>query len=107
MASIKLVRGDNRPYIRLVLKDVDGDPINLEDSIVRVYFREAGAETVLATLTCTLVDDGVNGEVIFNFPGTTLDVEPGMYEGEIEIDFDGEIQTVYEVLKFNVRDQFA
>jgi hypothetical protein len=103
---IKLVRGDNRPYIRLALKDVDGDPINLADSDVRVYFRAAGATSILSTITCTITD-AANGEVVFNFPGNTLDVEPGPYEGEVEVDFGGEIQTVYQVLKFNVRDQFA
>jgi hypothetical protein len=107
MAAIKLVRGDNRPYIRLVLRDVDGNPIDLESSTVNVYFREAGATSILATLPCTLVNNGEFGEVIFNFPGNTLDVEPGLYEGEIEINFGGEIQTVYDILKFNVRDQFA
>jgi hypothetical protein len=107
MAAIKLVKGDNRPYIRLVLKDVDGNPIDLTDSTVRVYFREAGSTTVLSTILCTLIDGGVNGVITFNFPGNTLDVDPGLYEGEIEIDFGGETQTVYDVLKFNVRDQFA
>lgn len=105
--TIKLVRGDNRPYIKIALKDVDGDPIDLTQTTVRVYFREVGSTTVLSTLTCSVVGSPTSGEVQFNFPGSTLDVEPGMYEGEIEIDFDGEIQTVYEVLKFNVRDEFA
>jgi hypothetical protein len=32
---------------------------------------------------------------------------PGDYEGEIEITFtDGQIQTVYDVLKFRVREDF-
>lgn len=106
MAAIKLVRGDNRPYIRLRLKDVDGNPIDLNDSTVRVYFRAAGTTTVLSTITCSITD-ATEGEVTFNFPGTTLNVEPGLYEGEVEVDFGPEVQTVYEVLKFNVRDQFA
>jgi len=45
--------------------------------------------------------------VRFNFPNGALDVDPGPYEGEVEIDFDGQIQTVYEVIKFTVREQFA
>jgi hypothetical protein len=48
----------------------------------------------------------LGGQVSFNFPGQTLDVEPGAYEGEVEIDFAGEKQTVYEFLKFTVRPQF-
>jgi hypothetical protein len=53
------------------------------------------------------VSGGSTGRVRFNFPNNTLDVAPGPYEGEVEIDYDGEQQTIYEVLKFNVRAQFA
>lgn len=107
---IKLVQGDNLPYIRLTLTNpADGTAINLSDSsiVVRVYFRAAGSATVLATITCEKVSGGATGQVRFNFPDGVLDVEPGPYEGEVEIDFDGQTQTVYEVLKFNVRSQFA
>jgi hypothetical protein len=72
-----------------------------------VYFRTAGSTSILSTITCEKVDGGTTGVVRFNFPNGVLDVEPGLYEGEVEIDFDGQIQTVYEVLKFNVRSQFA
>jgi len=44
--------------------------------------------------------------VRFGFPGNTLDVEQGVYEGEIEISFNGQIQTVFDVLKFYVRQDF-
>lgn len=104
--TIKLVSGDNRPYIKLTLKDADGVPINLDAATVRVYFRATGTEEILATLNCNLIDGGVNGQCSFNFPGTTLNVEPGPYEGEIEIDFGAERQTVYDVLRFQIREQF-
>lgn len=103
---IKLVQGDNRPYIRMTLRQADGSVMNLTDATVVVYFRRTGEEQVLSTLTCTKVNGGVAGEVVFSFPGQTLAVEPGAYEGEIEIDFAGEKQTVYDVLKFTVRSQF-
>lgn len=104
--KIRLVAGDNRPYIKLTLKDADGTPINLEDTTVRVYFRATGSDTILSTLTCNLIDGGRQGQCSFNFIGDSLNVEPGAYEGEIEIDFGGEKQTVYDVLKFQVRQQF-
>lgn len=104
--TIKLVKGDNRPYIQVRLKDVNNQPIDLDGATVRVYFRAVGTDTVLSTIPCSIVGDPEDGEIVFNFPGNTLDVEPGLYEGEIEIDFGGEVQTVYQVLKFNVRDQF-
>lgn len=107
---IKLVQGDNLPYITLTLTDsVTGQPLDLSSAstVVRVYFRAAGSSTVLATLVCQKVAGGSSGKVRFNFPDNTLAVAPGPYEGEVEIDFDGEQQTIYEVLKFNVRAQFA
>lgn len=108
--KIKLVQGDNLPYIRLSLSEPSsGAPINLSDPgvVVRVYFRAAGSDTVLSTIVCEKVDGGSTGQVRFNFGAGVLDVEPGPYEGEVEVDFDGQTQTVYEVLKFNVRSQFA
>lgn len=107
--KIKLVSGDNRPYVRVTLTDVDGNAINLSDAntTVVVYFRAVGSPTILATLSCTKVNGGADGVITFNFPGTTLNVPAGPYEGEIEINFAGQKQTVYQPLKFNVREQFA
>jgi len=110
MAKINLVQGDNLPYIKLTLTDPStGAAINLSDSeiVVRVRFRASGSSTVLSTITCEKVSGGTGGQVRFNFGPGVLDVEPGPYEGEVEVDFDGQLQTVYEVLKFNVRSQFA
>ena len=104
---IRLVQGDNRPYIRMTLRQTDGTAMDLQNATsVVVHFRRAGDTAVLSTLVCTKLDGGAGGEVSFNFPGQALNVQPGPYEGEIEIDFDGEKQTVYEVLKFTVRPQF-
>jgi hypothetical protein len=107
MDQIKLVSGDNRPYIRLTLNDINGSPINLSGATVNVYFRAAGTTAILATLACTLVSGGTGGQCTFNFPGTALNVPAGQYEGEITISFGSEVQTVYDVLKFYVRSQFA
>lgn len=105
---IKLVKNDNRPYVTLTLTDQDDVAIDLSDAstTVVVYFRAAGSTTVLATLSTTKVDGGTTGKVKFNFPSNTLDVEPGNYEGEIEISFNGEIQTIFSLLKFTVRADF-
>lgn len=108
--KIKLVQGDNLPYIRLTLTDpTTGEPINLSDPgvVVRVYFRAAGSTTVLSTILCEKVSGGATGQLRFNFQNGVLDVDPGLYEGEIEVDFDGQTQTVYDVLKFSIRSQFA
>ena len=108
--KIKLVQGDTFPTVRLTLTDpVTGLAINLSDAqtTVHVYFRQTGSTTVLATIPCTKVNGGSTGQVQFNFSSGVLNVDPGAYEGEIEINFDGQTQTVYELLKFNVRGQFS
>lgn len=108
--KIKLVQGDNLPFIKLTLTDpITSLPIDLSDTdtIVRVYFRAVGADTILSTINCMKIDGGANGQVKFNFGSNELDVDPGLYEGEVNIDFGGFQQTVYDVLKFQVRKQFA
>lgn len=104
---IKLVQGDNLPYIRLTLKHATGLPIDVSGADVNMYFRAKGSSTILSTIVCTKPNGGSDGKVIFNFSGNTLDVDPGYYEGEIEIDFSGVKQTVYDTLQFQVRAQFA
>jgi hypothetical protein len=107
--EIKLVRGNNRPYIKITLTDADGNAINLSaaTTTVSVRFRSVTSETTLATLTTTKISNGTNGEVQFNFPGSTLDVPAGNYEFEIEVDFNGEKQTVYQTVKCLVREKFV
>lgn len=106
--KIRLVQGDSLPAVTLTLRLTDGSPLDVSDPtiVVRVYFRASGTNTVLATIPCTKID-AANGVVKFGFYNNELAVEPGSYEGEVEIDFDGSTQTVYEVLKFQVRAEFA
>lgn len=104
---IKLVQGDNLPYIRLTLRHANGTPMDVSAATVRMYFKERGSTTVLSTIICTKPAGGSDGIVVFNFYGSTLDVNPGYYEGEIEIDYSGLKQTVYNTLQFQVRAQFA
>jgi hypothetical protein len=104
---IKLVQGDNLPYIRLTLKHATGLPIDVSAATVQMYFRAKGTTTVLSTIACTKPNGGTDGVVIFNFSGTALNVDPGYYEGEIELNYSGTKQTVYDTLQFQVRAQFA
>lgn len=105
--QIRLVQGDNLPYIRVALKNADETPLDVSDATVVVKFRAAGSTTTLSVIPCNFVTDGTDGFVVFNFPGTTLNVPAGAYEGEIEINFVGQIQTVYNLLKFLVREDFS
>lgn len=107
--KIKLVQGDTRPALVVNLTDdTTGDPITITGAAVKLKFRAVGEETVLSTLNGSIAD-GPNGQVVFYWAQvpTSLDVDAGDYEGEIEITFaDGQIQTVYDLLKFKVRADF-
>jgi len=107
MSVIKLVQGDNLPYIKMTLYHPDGTVVDVSSATVTVKFRAINSTTVLSTITCTNVTNGSDGLVMFYFPNNTLNVDPGQYQGEIEINFAGLHQTVYNVLNFLVRSQFS
>jgi hypothetical protein len=107
--KIRLVRNDTRPSLVCNITDENtGAAINITGATVRMKFREVGADTVRATLLGQ-VTDGAAGQVAF-YPASQpqmLSGEAGDYEGEIEITFpDGQIQTVYDLLKFKLREDF-
>jgi hypothetical protein len=107
---IRLVQGDSKPDIQLTLTDeATGLPIDLSGATtsVSVKFRLAGSSTLLSTISCTKSSGGADGKVFFNFTGGVLNVDPGMYEGEIQITYGSSgTQTVYDMLKFRVRGEF-
>lgn len=105
---IKLVQGDTRPDIKVTLTDAStGDPVIITGATVRLKFRAAESIEVLATLIGSVID-GANGVVAFPWGPGDLDVDPGEYEGEIEVTFanGAGVQTVYDKVKFRVREQF-
>lgn len=123
--KIKLVRGDTRPQILVALKDDStGEAMDISNAVARLKFRAIGSTTILATLVSTLLpgkelDDGTvvssapynvpgfGGRCVFAWAPGDLEQAPGDYEGEIEITFaDDTVQTVFETLKFKLRDQF-
>jgi hypothetical protein len=106
---IRLVKGDEKPLIVLTLTDdITGTAIDLSSAStsVSVRFRKAGTTTLLSTVTCTKLSSGTTGQVQFGFSGGVLDVDAGAYEGEVVVNYDGAVQTVYETLRFTVRANF-
>jgi hypothetical protein len=107
--KIKLVQGDTRPVMEITLSDeFTGAPIDITGATVRLKFRELGSETVRSTLVGINVSP-IDGVVAFSWAddADALAGDPGPYEAEIEITFsDSTIQTVYEKLKFYVREDF-
>jgi hypothetical protein len=106
---IRLVEGDEKPLIVLTLTDdITGTPIDLSQATttISVKFRKAGTTTLLSTISCSKLSGGTTGQVQFGFSGGVLDVDAGAYEGEVVVDYDGTVQTVYETLRFTVRANF-
>jgi hypothetical protein len=107
--KIKLVQGDTRPaLVCTITDDTTNAPIDITGATVVLKFRVAGATTLTATVTGS-VTNGAAGQVVF-YPASApemLQGAPGDYEGEIEITFsDSQIQTVYDTLRFKVREDF-
>lgn len=107
--KIRLVQGDTAPALTVTLTDTTTNTaINVTGATVRLKFRAVGAETLRGTLTGS-VTNGAAGIVVFFWSDdpTILDGDAGDYEGEIEITFaDNTIQTVYDLLKFKLRQDF-
>lgn len=120
--TIKYVVGDTRPVISIALKDSNtaaaGKTLDSQDSTtwatislasndyVKMYIRKVGSTTLADTLTATNKNDS-NGTADFT-PTTSTFASAGTYEGEIEISYSSGaiIQTVHELVKFNVRNDF-
>ncbi len=105
---IKLVRGQARPFVIVTLKDSAGVAVDLSDptTLVSMRFRSVGSENTLQTVSCEKVDGGVTGKVQFAQSGSMLTVDPGWYEGEFAVSFNGTAHRVYERLKIFIRQQF-
>ena len=126
--KIKLVQGDTRPQIKCVITDDStGAIVDISGAAVALKFRAVGSSAILFTRPGALlagIEDssgvasqyspgeayalaGSGGRVAFQFAAGNLDIDPGVYEGELEVTFgDGAIQTVYAPLKFQLRKQF-
>jgi hypothetical protein len=109
--KIKLVRGDNYPQIRVELTDVNtGAPIDLTGASITLHFRAVGSSTVLFSRPGVVpVGTAAQGQGVFTFQSGDLNIDPGDYEGEVEVVWSGlgARQTVYDLLKFRVRQDFA
>ena len=119
--TINLVDGDTLPEITVTLRDSNKaaagltldpddpttwDPIDLTSATVRMRIRQVGSSTVSSTLTMTVVSPATNGKAVTNFPSGTLD-SAGVFEAEVEIEYSGGAkQTVHDLLKLKVRDDF-
>jgi hypothetical protein len=105
----KYVQGDTGPQIRVTLTNEDDDaPLNLTDATVTLHFRPAGADTVLFSRDFWInPEEALTGVAVLQWLEGDLDVEAGTYEGEIEVVRGSLRETLYEKLKFKIREDFA
>jgi len=118
--TLNMVVGDTLPELTVTLKDKntaasgqsldanDSDtwaPINLTGSTIRLRIREVGGSTITDTRTMSITDaTGGQAATIFT---TSSFPSAGTYEGEIEMTTSsGGIQTIYDLVKFKVREDF-
>jgi len=95
MDPIIIHAGDLRPDLYFQIMDQDGFiNLNSATSIVTLKTRAHGTTTVLQTIICSKVYNGTTGWVKVEWPAASWDVDAGRYEGEISVDFNGEVQTV-------------
>ena len=107
--KIKLVQGDvNRPQVQATITDENtGNIVDITGATVLLKFRKVGATALQDTITGT-VTDGAAGLVVFQMSELSMAGEAGDYEGEIQVTFasGGGVQTVYDLLKFKMRQDF-
>lgn len=118
--TIKLVKGDTLPELTITLKDsntaatgktLDQEdpstfaPINITGGTVRIRIRKMGSTTILKTIVASITDASA-GKVSMLFPADTFS-EAGFFEAEVEYTTSGgNIQTVNDLIKLSVRDDF-
>lgn len=110
MTVYYLVSGDDAPQIQVTLtRDSSGDAIVLTDKTAVMKFRKKGTNTVLATITDSGdASQSAAGVAIFQWGSTDLDINDGLYEAEVQItdDTSNQVETVYELIEFRVREDF-
>ena len=119
--TINLVQGDTKPQLNFTLRDsktaVAGKTLDEDDSstweiinitgyTIKLKFKALTSSTVLFTESLAIIS-GSGGTCSMIWPADSLDVAAGIYEGELQLtDASDKVQTVYDKLKFKVREQF-
>ena len=121
--TINLVQGDTKPQLNFTIRDsatavagkiLDEDDsstwaiINITNYTIKLKFKALNSSTVLFTEDLGITS-AAGGTCYMIWPADSLDVAAGMYEGELQITDNStppRVQTVYDKLKFKVREQF-
>jgi hypothetical protein len=108
MPTIKLVRDDTGPQLRLTLTDsLTGSAVDLTGATVTLHLRAVDTTTVLVSRDATITSP-LTGVAIIAWQATDLDLDAGEYEGEVEtVLASGLRETIFDLLQFTVREDFT
>ena len=108
MSTIKLVRNDTGPQLRLTLTDsLTGSAVDLTGATVTLHLRAVDTTTVLVSRNATITSP-LTGVAIIAWQATDLDLDAGEYEGEVEtVLASGLRETIFDLLQFTVREDFT
>lgn len=105
MASIiELVKNDTKPQLEFTCK-INGDILNLTNTVVRFVFRKTNASAVKFKRTC-IITDAVNGLCIYSWHSDDLDTK-GDFVGELEVTFDDNTVQTSKRIYFKVREELG
>lgn len=108
--TFKYVQGDTGPQLRLTFTDEDtGTATDLTGATVTLHFRAAGEDTVLFSKNLYVNPaTATSGVAVVNWATGELNQDAGAYEGEIEVvRASGVRETIYDKIKFKIREDFA
>jgi len=108
MSTIKLVRNDTGPQLRLTLTDsLTGSVVDLTGATVTLHLRAVDTTTVLVSRNATIAAP-LTGVAVIAWQATDLDLAAGEYEGEVEtLLASGLRETIFGLLQFTVREDFT
>ena len=108
MATFKYVQGDTGPQLKVALtNETTSGVFDLTGATVTLHFRAAGETTVLFSRDFTITD-ATAGEAVLQWQANDLNQEAGAYEGEIEVVTGAGVrETIFDKLKFKIREDFA
>lgn len=93
--AVRIIRGDLRTYIELAFAYEDGRPVDISaaSTTVVVRLRRPGSAVYVIERQAAKAHDGRAGVAIVTLPrgGGT-----GVYEADVELDFDGRAKKLYE-----------
>jgi hypothetical protein len=109
MSTIKLVRNDTAPQLRLAFINTQtGSATDLTAATVTLHFRAVNTTTALFSRVATISPPATNGIAVLGWLVGDLDHPAGEYEGEVEVVLGtGTRETIFDLLEFEIREEIA